>query len=141
MNEQFSNGLEKGGSELTAFEKFRPSRMDLEELRDQIKQDRLSHLITLVMLLVGFISLDIIWYVELRRIHTYANQLYESSKQLQGAINEYSTNIGPKLIQFVHDLQEYSKKDPKFAELLNRYPRFTWESETVKTNQSSGFNK
>lgn len=116
-----------------------PSRMDLEELTEQVRQVRSVASVALGCVVAAFLSLDLLWYLQIKAVQQDLEKIVEASQQMRQALMEYQSNVAPRIIAFVRDLTEYAQKDPEFAKILGRYPKFS-EVHPAGTNVISSAN-
>ncbi len=101
-----------------------PSRWDLEEIREELRQVNGNLVLVLVAVLLSFLSLNVLWYLQAKQLRLELQRTVQMTKQMRQAVEDYRTNAAPLMIQFIRDLNAYARKDPQFAKILAKYPHF-----------------
>jgi len=101
------------------------SKWELEETREEIAQVRAHFNFAPLGLVVLFISVNLFLYQQTSALRAEVVRLVKGIKQMRDYTEHYRTNTAPMMQRFVGDLQSYAQKDPEFARLLAKYPRFS----------------
>lgn len=100
------------------------SELDMEELRSSVASLRQSVLLTLGGLVVLLGTVNLLLFHQVGLLRAQVLQMSHQEKQMVTFLEDHRTNGAPYFVQFLNVLDQFAAKDPHFAQILARYPRF-----------------
>ncbi|RME93950.1 MAG: hypothetical protein D6766_07130 [Verrucomicrobia bacterium] len=100
------------------------SELDVDELKTAVTSLRQLLLLTLAGLVVLLFTVNLLLFHQVGLLRAQVLQMSRQEREMFSFLEDHRTNGAPYFVQFLNVLDQFAARDPHFAQILARYPRF-----------------